>query len=129
MSTLTKIGKLNTTINVDSQGITRVTLYKTQIVSFSDEVIILNHGGWQTSTTKNRMNQVSFVYGLGYSVFQKKGGEWFVKYKGKVIKWDNNLALVIGRKVLACPNCDGEHIQRAEGHKLNKCLSCHFAFD
>ena len=30
---------------------------------------------------------------------------------------------------LTCPNCGGTHIQPAFGHKLNKCLSCHFAFD
>jgi ribosomal protein L37AE/L43A len=30
---------------------------------------------------------------------------------------------------LTCPKCGGKNIQKAEGYKLNKCLSCHTAFD
>jgi hypothetical protein len=30
---------------------------------------------------------------------------------------------------IVCPNCGGDHINYAFGDKLNKCLSCHFAFD
>lgn len=36
------------------------------------------------------MNQASNQFGLGYSVYQKKG-EWFVDYKGTTHKFDKDM--------------------------------------
>ena len=36
----------------------------------SDEVI-LNNGGWYTSTTKRRMNQIAEALGFDFKVYQK----------------------------------------------------------
>lgn len=74
--------------NVRTQGNkTIVRLYDTDIVSFDDESITLNHGGFKTATTKRRMNQVSETFNLKFKVYQQ-GFKWFVqlsknsKYKG-----------------------------------------------
>ena len=50
---------------------------KTKIVEWSEKMIVLNSDGWETVTTKRKMNQASHQFGLGFSVFQKNF-EWFV---------------------------------------------------
>lgn len=66
--------------NVRTQGNkTIVKLYDTDIVSFDDESITLNHGGFKTATTKRRMNQVSETFNLKFNVFQENF-KWFVEY-------------------------------------------------
>jgi len=70
-------------------GETVVVLYSTPIVRYSDKKIILNTGGWRTSTTKNRMNQASKEYGLGYTVYQKNF-DWYVSYRGEEHTFESN---------------------------------------
>lgn len=65
-----------------------VKLYNTEVVQFDKNRVKLNTGGWFTSTTKNRMNQASRDYGLGYSVYQKKH-QWFAEHKGKKYSFKN----------------------------------------
>ena len=57
---------------------TIVRLYETDIVSFDDESITLNHGGFKTPTTKRRMNQVSETFNLRFKVIQEDF-IWFVE--------------------------------------------------
>jgi hypothetical protein len=40
--------------------------------------VTLDSGGYQTVTTKRKMNQAANQFGLGYAVHQHKG-EWFVR--------------------------------------------------
>lgn len=70
-----------------------VWLYSTCIVQFNNDKIILNTGGYETSTTKNRMNQASEEFNLGFSVFQKKG-IWYVNYKGDTIEFKTNTVIL-----------------------------------
>ena len=73
-----KVGELKTAI-YQSDGYTVAQSHDTQIVRFNDDEIILNSGGWQTKTTKSRMNKVSDAFQLGFRVSQRHG-EWFVDY-------------------------------------------------
>ena len=52
---------------------TIVTYHTTNIVVFDTETITLNFGGWDTVTTRRKMNQASSQFNLGYSVYRKKG--------------------------------------------------------
>ncbi len=61
-----------------------VQYHATPVVRWNDDEIILNTGGWMTMTTKDRMNQASNQFGLGFSVHQEDY-EWFVYYKRKKI--------------------------------------------
>lgn len=58
--------------------------------------LFLTAGGWWTNTTKNRMNQASNQFDLGYNVFQKDFN-WFVDYRGKVFEFNEN-RIVLNRK-------------------------------
>ena len=82
------IGTHKTTITTDN-GTTEVVYHSTKVVKFNSETITLSTGGWDTTTTKRRMNQVSDTYGLEYRVFQKNW-DWFVEYEGKTLPYNSN---------------------------------------
>jgi len=69
-----------------------VKLYNTSIVIFDEKQITLNSGGYQTSTTKNRMNQTSTEYNMGFYVWQKKG-RWFVNFQGEEMEFFDGMEL------------------------------------
>ena len=78
MPRMDRIGKTATTVATEN-GVTRVTYHKTVVVKFDPGHIVLDSGGWLTMTTKNRMNQASNQFDLGYAVFQEKG-RWYVQH-------------------------------------------------
>lgn len=85
------IGTHRTTIGNDNGSIV-VTYHSTQVVSFNDKHINLRSGGWQSVTTKRRMNEVSSTFGLGYRVYQVNF-DWFVMYGGKEYAYHDRMTL------------------------------------
>ena len=72
-------GKIGTKIEVDDDGTINVYYHDTVILKKSnDGNVVLNTGGWNTTTTKRRMNQASELYDLGFSVYQRDH-EWYVE--------------------------------------------------
>lgn len=53
----------------------------TMIVEKVGDKITLDSGGWETVTTKRKMNQAANQFALGYGVFQKDH-KWFVTLPG-----------------------------------------------
>ncbi len=96
MAQTQQIGRHATKV-ITLNGWTCVDYHATTVVKFNYEQITLNSGGWRTSTTKNRMNQISNQFDLGFYVYQKNF-EWFVHieitgerlsfYDGMIIKRD-----------------------------------------
>jgi hypothetical protein len=103
MARTNKVGELKTAI-YQSDGYTVAQSHDTQIVRFNDDEIILNSGGWQTVTTKRRMNQVSDVFHLGFRVSQRQG-EWFVDYFANEIgdTYSFNDGMILGRQSVETP--------------------------
>ena len=67
-----------TATKVEHRGLeTFVRYHNTDVVQFDSLYITLNTGGWETATTKLRMNQASNQFNLGFSVYQKDF-QWFV---------------------------------------------------
>jgi hypothetical protein len=91
MSQQYRLGTVHTTVSTIN-GITNVTYHNTVVVSFNAKKIILNNGGWQTATTKTRMNQSSNQFDLGYTVTQENYN-WFVMYNGKKRPFENGMIL------------------------------------
>jgi len=60
-----------------------VTYVRTRIVAWEGDIVTLNSGGWQTVTTKRKMNQAANQFALRFCVFQRKG-EWFVDVRTSV---------------------------------------------
>ena len=81
-------GKVATKIRKDSDG-THVRYHHTDVVTIKKDKIVLRHNGWKTVTTKNRMNQVSELYGLGYSTVKKYGDLYVTDKNGDVHEFYN----------------------------------------
>lgn len=79
MSQTYKVGRVHTTVHTDEDDITHVKYHSTDVVRFNSQYIRLCKGGWQTATTKSRMNQASNQFNLGYLVYQEDF-DWFVSY-------------------------------------------------
>ena len=62
---------------VESNGNGMVQYHSTVIVEWVRDKITLRSGGWETVTTKRKMNQAAIQFDLAYGVFQKNY-EWFV---------------------------------------------------
>ena len=73
---LQTIGKVATTIKHDGD-FTTVRYHDTDVVTFTNEKVTLDSGGWRSPTTKVRMNQASNQFNLHFDVFQKDF-DWFV---------------------------------------------------
>ena len=88
-----KIGTHKTVIftepNYKGEDTTKVVYHSTAVVSFNEHTILLNTGGYETRTTKLRMNQASKVFNLGFEVFQKDFN-WYVKFNGVTKEFEGN---------------------------------------
>ena len=72
-------GKVGTKIDILNEGTINVLYHDTVILERrTDGNVILNTGGYKTTTTKKRMNQASELYDLGFSVYQRNH-EWYVE--------------------------------------------------
>lgn len=92
MSRNDKLSNYKTAV-YDAKGFTNVLYHNTIVVSYNDESISLNSGGYRTVTTKRKMNQASNQFNLEYSVFQKKG-DWYVTYRGLTVPFEDGIMLM-----------------------------------
>ena len=75
--------KVATKVYHEGAGV-RVRYHETDVVTTTPKSILLNTGGWFTSTTKKRMNEASVAFGLGFTVYQEKKA-WHVNFNGQVL--------------------------------------------
>jgi hypothetical protein len=70
-----------------------VFLHGNLIARIGETWIELFDGGWQTRTTKSRLNALLSAFGMdGERIFQKKG-EWFLNYEGAPIPFFSGMRL------------------------------------
>ena len=74
------LGRRGTTVT-KTDKVTYVQYHQTVVVEFNEHVIVLRTGGWNTVTTKARMNQASSQFDLDYHVYVSKG-IWYVTFRG-----------------------------------------------
>tara|TARA_R110002020_G_scaffold164900_2_gene352039 strand:- start:732 stop:1148 length:417 start_codon:yes stop_codon:yes gene_type:complete len=66
------VGKHQTSINWNyANSVLSFKYWYTDIVRITSDEVILNNGGWYTSTTKRRMNQIAEALGFDFKVYQK----------------------------------------------------------
>lgn len=96
----------NTTVRVENKGTSQeayvIRLHKTDIITIYRDRAVLNTGGWQTVTTKSRLNDLTTA-----RVWQEKG-EWFFSYKdsGKQ-RWVDNVTIKADGSIM-WPNSNRE---------------------
>ena len=77
----------NTSVHFDPEtGVSIVRLHGNKIAEVGDDFVAIFDGGWQTNTTKSRLNVIinEFCNGLTDGVFQKNF-KWFIS-DNKVIR-------------------------------------------
>lgn len=98
MGQMNRISRNNTSVYVGDDYST-VRLHETEVVRHEQGVgITLNSGGWQTATTKARMNQAASEWGLSYRVWQKDFS-WYVDWKGKTYLFTDRMTLKLDGSV------------------------------
>jgi len=83
------MNQLTSTTIVHEGETIKIIYHSTVVVEISKKNIILNTGGWNTSTTKRRMNQASKHFSLGFNVYQKNF-KWFCFYQQKTFSFNGN---------------------------------------
>lgn len=79
--------------SIRHEGLDTVIRYhSTDVVRFNRERVILKSGGWETNTTKARMNQASNQFNLGYGIYQKNF-EWFITFRNRELKFYDGIEI------------------------------------
>ncbi len=72
MPTMDKLSPYATTIAACGD-LTVITYHSTQIVAFDRHNITLRTGGWDSVTTRRKMNQAAIHFDLPFRVYRKDG--------------------------------------------------------
>jgi hypothetical protein len=87
-----RISPYKTTV-IEGYGTGMVKYHSTVIVEWTDQKIILRSGGWETVTTKRKMNQAARQFLLGFTVFQKDF-VWFVTLpNGQTVEFADGMTI------------------------------------
>ena len=82
----------NTTVTLED-GISKVYLHGNLIAEIDEDSMKLYDGGYQSKTTKSRLNALLSAFGMdGEYVFQKNF-QWFVNYQGSPIPFFDGMRL------------------------------------
>jgi hypothetical protein len=79
----------NTTV-IFTEEKAKVLLHGNKIATIGDTFIQIFDGGWQTKTTKSRLNAI--LQSRGWGIFQKNF-EWFVNDNGKDVPFESGMIL------------------------------------
>lgn len=90
MGRMDKLSTYCTTI-ARAGDLVAVTYHRTQIVAFDDRNVVLRTGGWDTVTTRRKMNQAARQFGLGYSVYRDKGESYVTRPDGVTVPLDDEV--------------------------------------
>ena len=84
----------NTKVCTTSDGTAHVYLHNNHIATVSDNGITLYDGGWQSNTTKSRLNAILFAFFNTVRVFQKDF-QWFIS-DGTPVPFQNGYVVTVG---------------------------------
>jgi hypothetical protein len=83
----------NTTVTLNDAGESEVRLHGNLIAKVGENFIQLFDGGWQSNTTKSRLNAILSEFGIdGERVFAKDF-DWFVMQEGGPIPFFSGMRL------------------------------------
>jgi hypothetical protein len=83
---------LDNTHVTTKDGVSFVFLHGNCIAQIGDTFVRLFDGGWQTVTTKSRLNAILAVHGNGERVFQKNWN-WFVSTADGDVEFESGMIL------------------------------------
>jgi hypothetical protein len=77
---------------INEDGVSIVKLHGNKIAEVGDTWLRLFDGGWQSVTTKSRLNAILRVHGNGEGIFQKNF-EWFMSTAEGDVEFESGLML------------------------------------
>lgn len=83
----------NTVVIIGGSGEVQLNLFGSTIARRNcrtQSPIILNDAGYQTNTTKDRLNTLLTLYGLDIWINQLNGVWWLQTRKGNLLEWKSN---------------------------------------
>ena len=92
MARMDRLSTYCTTI-ATAGDLTCITYHKTQIVAFDRLYITLRTGGWDSVTTRRKMNQAANQFGLGYRVHRDKGTTYVTLPNGRTVPLGDELTI------------------------------------
>ena len=82
-------------INAEGNSEAIIKLHGNHIGTVTNDTLLLFDGGWQSNTTKSRLNALCYEFATGYRVFQKNW-DWFVSdFKGNSSDFVDGFELAI----------------------------------
>tara|TARA_B100002019_G_scaffold217303_1_gene189989 strand:- start:830 stop:1165 length:336 start_codon:yes stop_codon:yes gene_type:complete len=91
-------GNTSVTHSINADGISEaiIKLHGNHIGTVTNDTLLLFDGGWQSNTTKSRLNALCYEFATGYRVFQKNW-DWFVSdFQGNSSDFVDGYTLAIG---------------------------------
>ena len=82
--------QLDNTMVSNQDGVSFVFLHGNCIAQIGDTWLRIFDGGWQTNTTKSRLNAILTVHGTGERVFQKNFN-WFVSTNDGDVEFESGM--------------------------------------
>jgi hypothetical protein len=83
-------------INEEGNSVAIIKLHGNHIGTVTNDTLLLFDGGWQSNTTKSRLNALCYEFATGYRVFQKNW-DWFVSdFQGNSSDFVDGYTLAIG---------------------------------
>lgn len=84
--------KLANTQVINNEGVSEVFLHNNLIARVGDTFLQIFDGGWQSTTTKARLNAILQAHGNGEGIFQKNF-QWFIATAQGVIEFESGMIL------------------------------------
>ena len=88
----TDFTQANTSVH-HHEGVAIVRLHGNKIAEVGDDFITLFDGGWQTTTTKSRLNALLSEFGVGCERVFAKNFDWFVNQEGGPVPFFSGMRL------------------------------------
>ncbi len=77
---------------VNNDGVSEVFLHNNLIARVGDTWLEIFDGGWQSNTTKSRLNAILQAHGTGERVFQKNWN-WFISTAQGIVEFESGMKL------------------------------------
>jgi hypothetical protein len=77
---------------VNNDGVSEVFLHNNLIARVGDTFLEIFDGGWQSNTTKSRLNAILTAHGNGERVFQKNWN-WFISTAAGDVEFESGMIL------------------------------------
>ena len=83
----------NTAVVANDDGTVEVYLLNRRIAELGDNFVTLFDGGYQSATTKARLNAILSENGIGNECVFQRDYQWFISYDGKVEPFRSGMSI------------------------------------